>query len=162
MWSLPCACSWPKNVRPCSYLWHFPGGLDLYEEMQKFYNEFYSANGMTLSVIGKESIQELEARLRYAFGRGHDIENVQLPTQADLDSLEVKISVQGGSKSIIFCIYIYIMYIYIMYIYIYVYIYIMYIYIYTYIYIHVYFKGQHQIISYFGSPGYREFSLNTD
>ena len=92
---------------PCSYLWHFPEGLDLYEEMQKFYNEFYSANGMTLSVIGKESIQELEARLRYAFGRVHDIENVQLPTQAHLDSLEVKkLSVQGGSKSIIFCIYI--------------------------------------------------------
>ena len=47
--------------------------MDLYEEMQKFYKEFYSANGMTLSVIGKESIQELEARLRYAFGRDHDI-----------------------------------------------------------------------------------------
>ena len=36
-------------------------GLDLYEEMQKFYQEFYSANGMTLSVIGQESISELEA-----------------------------------------------------------------------------------------------------
>ena len=35
-------------------------GLDLYEEMQKFYRDFYSANGMTLSVIGKESIPELE------------------------------------------------------------------------------------------------------
>lgn len=38
-------------------------GLDLYEEMQKFYRDFYSANGMTLSVIGKESIPELEVQL---------------------------------------------------------------------------------------------------
>eukprot|EP00438_Fugacium_kawagutii_P031291 Skav218663 [mRNA] locus=scaffold365:863497:868753:- [translate_table: standard] len=36
-------------------------GLDLYEEMQNFYRDFYSANGMTLCVIGKESIPELEA-----------------------------------------------------------------------------------------------------
>lgn len=38
-------------------------GLDLYEEMQNFYRDFYSANGMTLCVIGKESIPELEAEL---------------------------------------------------------------------------------------------------
>ena len=112
---------------PCSYLWHFPEGLDLYEEMQKFYNEFYSANGMTLSVIGKESIQELEARLRYAFGRGHDIENVQLPTQAHLDSLEVKKTISSGWVKIYYFLHIYI--------------YNIYIYIYTYIYIHVYFEG---------------------
>ena len=91
---------------PCSYLWHFPEGLDLYEEMQKFYNEFYSANGMTLSVIGKESIQELEARLRYAFGRVHDIENVQLPTQAHLDSLEVKKTISSGWVKIYYFLHI--------------------------------------------------------
>ncbi|CAK9065940.1 unnamed protein product [Durusdinium trenchii] len=42
-------------------------GLDLYEEMLKFYRDFYSANGMTLSVIGKESIPELEAMIREKF-----------------------------------------------------------------------------------------------
>lgn len=43
-------------------------GMDLYDEMIKLYNEFYSANGMTVCVIGKESISELEAMVREKFG----------------------------------------------------------------------------------------------
>jgi len=50
-------------------------GLDLYEEMLKFYHEFYSANGMTLCVIGKESIAELEAMIRDKFS---DVPNKEL------------------------------------------------------------------------------------
>lgn len=53
-------------------------GLDLYEEMQKFYRDFYSANGMTLSVIGKESIPELEAMVREKFSTIVD-KNLTLP-----------------------------------------------------------------------------------
>jgi len=42
-------------------------GIDLYEEMLKFYHEFYSSNGMTLCVVGKESLEELEAMVRDKF-----------------------------------------------------------------------------------------------
>jgi len=42
-------------------------GIDLYEEMLKFYNDFYSSNGMTLCVIGKESLEELETMVRDKF-----------------------------------------------------------------------------------------------
>jgi len=42
-------------------------GVDLYEEMLKLYHEFYSANGMTACVIGKESLAELEAMVRDKF-----------------------------------------------------------------------------------------------
>merc|ERR1719240_2489193 len=38
-------------------------GIDLWEEMKKLYDECYSANGMTLCVIGKESVKELEAMI---------------------------------------------------------------------------------------------------
>mmetsp|Transcript_67161 Transcript_67161/g.160842 ORF Transcript_67161/g.160842 Transcript_67161/m.160842 type:complete len:993 (+) Transcript_67161:72-3050(+) len=42
-------------------------GVDLYEEMVKLYDSCYSANGMTLCVIAKESIEELEAMIREKF-----------------------------------------------------------------------------------------------
>ncbi|CAJ1349690.1 unnamed protein product, partial [Effrenium voratum] len=53
-------------------------GLDLYAEMKSFYEAFYSANGMTLSVIGKESIEELQAMIREKFGGVVD-KNLELP-----------------------------------------------------------------------------------
>ena len=42
-------------------------GVDLYTEMKKFYEEFYSANGMTLCVIGKESLDQLKGMIRDKF-----------------------------------------------------------------------------------------------
>jgi len=42
-------------------------GVDLYEEMLKFYHEFYSSNGMTVCVIGQESLEELEAMVQDKF-----------------------------------------------------------------------------------------------
>jgi insulysin len=43
-------------------------GVDLYDEMKKFYDACYSANGMTLCVIGKESTKELQNMIREKFG----------------------------------------------------------------------------------------------
>lgn len=43
-------------------------GVDLYEEMVKLYNECYSANGMTLCIIGRESIAELTELTLSLFG----------------------------------------------------------------------------------------------
>mmetsp|Transcript_42948 Transcript_42948/g.98611 ORF Transcript_42948/g.98611 Transcript_42948/m.98611 type:complete len:988 (+) Transcript_42948:103-3066(+) len=42
-------------------------GVDLYDEMVKFYESSYSANGMTLCVIAKEPLEELEAMIRSKF-----------------------------------------------------------------------------------------------
>jgi len=43
-------------------------GVDLYTEMRKLYDENYSANGLTVCIIGKESVAELEAIARERFG----------------------------------------------------------------------------------------------
>jgi len=43
-------------------------GIDLYEEMKKLYESCYSANGMTLCVIGKQSAAELETIVKERFG----------------------------------------------------------------------------------------------
>lgn len=43
-------------------------GIDLYEEMTKLYQSCYSANGMTLCVIGRESLSELETVVKSLFG----------------------------------------------------------------------------------------------
>lgn len=42
-------------------------GVDLYDEMTKLYHETYSANGMSLCVFGKESVEELEAMVKEKF-----------------------------------------------------------------------------------------------
>ena len=36
--------------------------------MKKLYDECYSANGMTLCIIGKENVTELEALIKEKFG----------------------------------------------------------------------------------------------
>jgi len=43
-------------------------GIDLYDEMKLLYDSCYSANGMTICVIGKESISDMEAMVRAKFG----------------------------------------------------------------------------------------------
>jgi len=43
-------------------------GVDLYEEMKKLYDACYSANGMTLAIIGRESLQELTELTKELFG----------------------------------------------------------------------------------------------
>lgn len=43
-------------------------GIDLYDEMKNLYDSCYSANGMTICIIGKEPIAELEALVREKFG----------------------------------------------------------------------------------------------
>lgn len=42
-------------------------GIDLYEEMLKFYKDSYSANGMTLCVIGRQSVEELSDVIKEKF-----------------------------------------------------------------------------------------------
>lgn len=60
---------WHVHCGSTKILLHEPKerGIDLYDEMMKFYSEYYSANGMTLCVIGKGSIPELEAMVREKF-----------------------------------------------------------------------------------------------
>lgn len=53
-------------------------GIDLYEEMMKLYNELYSAKGMTLCIIGKESTEDLEAMVRDKFA-AVESKDVNLP-----------------------------------------------------------------------------------
>lgn len=43
-------------------------GIDLYDEMKSLYEKNYSANGMTLCIIGKEPIAEMEAIVKEKFG----------------------------------------------------------------------------------------------
>jgi insulysin len=43
-------------------------GVDLYDEMKKLYEATYSANGMTVCILGKESKAELEQMVREKFG----------------------------------------------------------------------------------------------
>lgn len=43
-------------------------GIDLYDEMIKFYDSTYSANGLTVCVVGKETPEELEKIVREKFG----------------------------------------------------------------------------------------------
>jgi len=43
-------------------------GIDLYEEMVKLYESCYSANGMTLVIIGRESVAELTDLVKTMFG----------------------------------------------------------------------------------------------
>merc|ERR1719436_1619992 len=43
-------------------------GVDLYDEMKKLYESCYSANGMTLCVMGKQSTEDLEALVKDKFG----------------------------------------------------------------------------------------------
>jgi len=43
-------------------------GVDLYDEMKVLYDTCYSANGMTLCVIGKESMSDMQAMVRSKFG----------------------------------------------------------------------------------------------
>ena len=42
-------------------------GLDLHAELLKFYDKFYSSNIMSLCVVGKESVDELEAVVEEKF-----------------------------------------------------------------------------------------------
>jgi len=42
-------------------------GVDLYDEMKALYDATYSANGMTLCIVGKEDTPTLEAMVRQAF-----------------------------------------------------------------------------------------------
>ena len=43
-------------------------GLEPREELKRFHEQYYSANLMTLVVLGKESISSLEAWVRESFG----------------------------------------------------------------------------------------------
>lgn len=58
-------------------------GIDLYDEMVKYYKEFYSANGMTVCVIGRESVEELKAMVQEKFAAVVD-RGLTLPLGADV------------------------------------------------------------------------------
>lgn len=53
-------------------------GIDLYDEMVKLYESCYSAGGMTLVIIGRESVAELTAVVKTMFGAIAD-RGVQMP-----------------------------------------------------------------------------------
>ena len=55
-------------------------GLNLREELIKFYNEHYSANQMTLAVVGPQSLDTMKEMVLEAFGK---IPNRNVPTPED-------------------------------------------------------------------------------
>lgn len=78
---------WHVAVGNNKVLLHDPKerGVDLYDEMLKLYNEFYSANGMTLCVIGRESVEELRGIISEKFAEVVD-KGLTLPLGDEISS----------------------------------------------------------------------------
>lgn len=56
-------------------------GLDVREELVKFYNKYYSANQMTLAVVGPQSIETLKGMIESSFNKIPN-RNVRKPEEA--------------------------------------------------------------------------------